>query len=231
MTAMLASVNSLAEAEIAFRAGVDILDLKDPGRGVLGAVPPDVAGAAARRYGGCCLVSATIGDVPPEPEPVACGIRAMAATGVDIVKVGIFGPDASPALLAALAAGPAMRIVAVLFAEFGMHPALLAALGRCGIRGVMLDTAEKGTGGLRRKLTESELREFVRRARAQRLQVGLAGSLSIGDIPALLALKPDYLGFRGALCRAGLRTATIDPLKVRRIRSMIRTKQRRAAAG
>jgi uncharacterized protein (UPF0264 family) len=163
MTAMLASVNSLAEAEVVFRAGVDVLDLKDPQRGVLGAVPPDVAGAAARCYGGRCLVSATIGDVPPEPEPVARGIRAMAATGVDIVKVGIFGPDASPALLAALAAGPVTRIVAVLFAEFGLQPALLAALGRCGIRGVMLDTAEKGTGGLRRKLTESELREFVRR--------------------------------------------------------------------
>ena len=50
---------------------------------------------------------------------------------------------------------------------------------------------------------------------------GLAGSLRMDDINPLLALKPDYLGFRGALCHELQRVAMIDALAVRRIRSMI----------
>ena len=32
------------------------------------------------------------------------------------------------------------------------------------------------------------------------LLTGLAGSLEAADVPRLLLLAPDYLGFRGALC-------------------------------
>ena len=41
-----------------------------------------------------------------------------------------------------------------------------------------------------------------------------AGSLRIADIPALSAAGPDYLGFRGGLCRGFDRTNGIDPLRV-----------------
>lgn len=40
MTALLASVMSPAEGRIALDGGVDIIDIKDPGAGVLGAVEP-----------------------------------------------------------------------------------------------------------------------------------------------------------------------------------------------
>jgi (5-formylfuran-3-yl)methyl phosphate synthase len=49
---------------------------------------------------------------------------------------------------------------------------------------------------------------------------GLAGSLRLADVAPLLALAPDYLGFRGALCEAG-RTSVIDPERVRAVRAAI----------
>ncbi len=43
MTRMLASVANAAEADVVLRHGADVIDLKDPGRGALGAVPLETA--------------------------------------------------------------------------------------------------------------------------------------------------------------------------------------------
>ncbi|MCK5188991.1 MAG: hypothetical protein KAR12_02925, partial [Methylococcales bacterium] len=42
------------------------------------------------------------------------------------------------------------------------------------------------------------------------LLCGLAGSLKVDDIPELLDLEVDYLGFRGALCEKSKRTAHLN---------------------
>ncbi len=49
MTLFLASVRDTAEAEMAIGAGADIIDLKDPGHGALGALAPDTIAACVRR--------------------------------------------------------------------------------------------------------------------------------------------------------------------------------------
>ena len=49
---------------------------------------------------------------------------------------------------------------------------------------------------------------------------GLAGSLGLADIAPLARHAPDYLGFRGALCKDG-RTSTLDPERVRTVRTAI----------
>ena len=53
------------------------------------------------------------------------------------------------------------------------------------------------------------------------LFAGLAGALRADDVPALLALEPDYLGFRSALCNQARRTAGLDMAACRRIRACI----------
>jgi (5-formylfuran-3-yl)methyl phosphate synthase len=40
--------------------------------------------------------------------------------------------------------------------------------------------------------------------------MGLAGSLSISDIPRFAKINPDYLGFRGALCHNSARKNGLD---------------------
>ena len=54
------------------------------------------------------------------------------------------------------------------------------------------------------------LADCIATAKAAGLIVGLAGSLQARHVPSLLALQPDLLGFRGALCRGGDRAKPLD---------------------
>jgi uncharacterized protein (UPF0264 family) len=229
MTRLLASVRNLEEARIALAGGAGIVDLKEPAFGALGAVPHATARTVTAYVDGRAPVSATIGDVPFMLHIIAPAVRAMAATGVDYIKIGLFAPqsDRSVDILDVVraqlssahlleAAGEA-RLVAVLFAERAPDFRVIGALASAGFGGVMLDTADKASGSLRSHLDEARLREFCRLARAHGLLTGLAGSLRLADIDVLLPLAPDYLGFRGALCEAGARTEDLSPRQVARI--------------
>ena len=211
MTGMLASVRDEHEAGLALEAGADIIDLKEPAAGALGAVDADVIGATVARVGGRALVSATIGDVPYNADSIRPRLETMAA-GVDFIKVGVFGaPDAAGVLdVLQESARAGGRIVLVFFAEDPFHDSDFHLFARYGVVGVMLDTRDKRSGALRDKLPEPQLESFVGRARSAGLLCGLAGSLDVDDIPALLPLQPDYLGFRGGLCRGNNRIQRLD---------------------
>ena len=223
MTGWLASVASAAEIPLILPAAPDILDLKDPAAGALGAWAVEDIAATVRDLAALPdrpRLSATIGDHPMRPDAVEPAARRIAATGVDFVKIG-FAPDGAPDrcidALAPLAA-EGVQMVAVLFADrWPPDPGCLPIdrLASAGFRGAMLDTAGK-RHGLRHHWHDAQLSSFVCCARAHGLLTGLAGSLRVADIPALSALSPDYLGFRGALC-GGERTAGIDPQAVARV--------------
>lgn len=221
MTAFLASVRSEIEAGLALDGGADIIDLKEPASGALGRLPEPVIRAVLASIAGRRPVSATTGDLPSEPARVLGAVRAMAATGVDIVKVGLFEGDI-PGTIAALARGAtaAIRLVAVMFAD--RHPDI-DLVDRCadaGFFGVMLDTADKAAGPLTRHLDMPALDAFVTRARTRALAAGLAGSLRVSDISDLARLQPDYLGFRSALA-SGRRDGALDEAAIRKVRATL----------
>jgi len=222
MTRLLASVTDTPEAEQALRGGADLIDLKDPARGALGALPSGQIRTIVTRVAGRRPVSATIGDLPADPDLTHDLIRATAATGVDYVKVGLFTDDHRTACLPAIAdLAPTCAIVVVLFADRAPDLRDLRPFAAAGCAGVMLDTADKAAGGLLDHLGPDVLRAFVAQARALGLLCGLAGALRLADIPALLPLGPDYLGFRGALCHADRRTAGLDPERLDAVRRAV----------
>ena len=222
MTGMLASVTSVAEAHTVLNAGVDIIDLKDPQAGALGALPLKRVSEIVEIIGMERPLSATIGDLPLVPLQIHDAAAEMAETGVDIVKVGLFTGPGQRGCVAALAplCASGKRIVIVLFADQQPDLTLLPRIAASGCSGVMLDTADKHGGGLTACLTQDKLRSFVRQAKELGLLTGLAGSLRAEDIPQLLPLGSDYLGFRGALC-TGVRTSALSFAAVRQIRTLI----------
>src|SRR5262249_2350833 len=145
MTLMLASVAGAEEAEAAVTLGADLVDLKDAARGALGALAPDVVRAAVRTIAGRRPASAVTGDLPMEPDTLVAAAAAMAETGVQFVKVGLF-PDARRddciASLATLARGT--KLVGVMFADLesddGARCALIETMRTAGFAGAMLDT-------------------------------------------------------------------------------------------
>lgn len=213
MTAFLASVTSVEEARIVLECGADIVDLKNPHAGALGALPLDTVRDIVRFVDGRKPVSATIGDLPMQPALLANAISEMSDTGVDIVKIGFFEQPAEAGQYAACLQGMArlarsMQLVAVMFADGTFHPEV-QDMADAGFYGVMLDTATKDGRSLREVYTSEQLQDFVRQARQHALLVGLAGALQVQDIYELLRYQPDYLGFRSALCANGMRTMRI----------------------
>lgn len=222
MTALLASIASIDELAPAIAGGADIIDLKDPGKGALGAWAPMQVEKAVAEVSRSRPVSATIGDLPMDPDRLADAAAALAAAGVDIVKIGMFEGARRPCIarLAEIAAQGA-RLVAVLFADRDPDLSLLAGLRAAGFIGVMLDTADKAAGSLRRQAGPAALAAFAAAARAQGLRMGFAGSLDVTDIAALMPLAPDFLGFRRALCGGGPRTARLDAASVKKVRAAL----------
>ena len=220
---LLASVTNESEALLAVACGADIIDCKEPAAGALGALPLATVARIAGAVGAHCPVSATIGDLPAEPGSVSEAAGQVAETGVDFIKIGFFpGGDARAAIvrLGLLRLG-SRRLVGVLLADRAPDFKLIDDMARAGFAGVMLDTADKSSGALPDCASDVVLKSFIAASRRHGMFAGLAGSLRLGHIPALLELGPDILGFRGALCAGNRRMGGLDPDAIRAIRAAI----------
>lgn len=221
MTRILVSVRDGAEALLAAEVGVDYLDLKDPAAGALGGLAPAdiraIVGVLRARHPRL-IVSATIGDLPAaERGPIAARVVAVADSGVDLVKVGVPGPGgvAAEALLNSLARC-ARPVVPVLIADDGLDAAFFAAACGLPFPALMVDTEAKGGGSLLERVPAATLAALIACARAHGKPFGLAGALRLADLPSLRRLRPDFAGFRSAVCE-GARTGRLVAEKVRAV--------------
>ena len=223
MSRILASVTDIEEALIAVECGVDIVDLKNPAAGALGALPLSTVRGIVDEIAFRKPVSATIGDLPMHPEAVVSAASEMASTGVDIVKIGFFGHGGHRECIDALQllTNQEIRLVAVLFADDEPDLKLVPRLAEAGFHGVMLDTAYKNGQRLQHHMDDAVLKCFVTQSREHGLITGLAGSLSIDDLPGLLHLQADYLGFRGALCEGASRVSRIERERLVHLRKVL----------
>lgn len=167
------------------------------------------------------MISATIGDLPPEAlERILERAREVGACGVDLVKVGVPGRgEAACALLAALATLP-LAIVPVLIADDGLDGAVIDAACTPAFAAVMADTQAKRAGSLLELLGADGLAAFIDRAHAAGRVVGLAGALRLADLPELARLGPDFAGFRSAVCD-GSREGRLDPDRLEALHAAI----------
>ncbi len=223
MTGLLASVRSISETQTILDLSVDVLDLKDPADGALGALDIDVIRKVVALVDKRIKVSATAGNLPAHPGPAIEKVRALVTTGVDFVKVGFFSPlylETYPGALCQVTSQ--IPTVGVLFADRLVDfEGPCTILKQSGFAGVMLDTADKNAGSVRTLLTRKQLAAFIRQAHTHSLFCGIAGSLKLEDVKALATLGPDYLGFRTALCTNHLRSGTICVESVKQIKSLL----------
>ncbi len=224
MTDFLASVNTIEEAIMVEQLGVDIIDLKNPNEGALGAIAPEKIKTIVSTLNQNTVVSATIGDLPFSPETLVPAIHTVAATGVNYIKIGLFNGDDFKHCFDKLK--PEIKhsnlaLIGVLFADQTFDLQTIEALAECGFKGVMLDTANKSSGTLTSLYSDNAITRFVNKANRHQLFCGLAGSLRVDDINQLIDHGPDYLGFRGALCHSGNRVANINVNNIIEIRNKI----------
>jgi len=220
---VLVSVRDVREALTAAAAGVDLIDLKEPARGALGGLDEATLRAivaAVRDAGHPAPLSATIGDHGAEEiDAVHDRVLAVAACGVDVVKVGVEPGAWASTLLRRLAdwqATHALRLVPVLMADDGVPESEARIAAELGFEAVMLDTARKRDGSLLKSAGDAPLRGFLALMRSHGVPAGLAGALRRDELPALRALAPGYAGFRSAVC-AGDRAGALDEALLREL--------------
>jgi hypothetical protein len=216
---LLVSVVSGAEARAAAAAGADIVDVKDPGEGALGAPPPRTLEQVVAAVAGAAPVSAALGDLPDLPHTAALAACGAVACGADYVKVGLRGPrelDRAVAVMTAVAeaVAPGTAVIAVAYADGlaatppALDPALLPELvRRTGISGALVDTLVKDGRGLYGSLAPSTVAEIAAATRAAGGSFGVAGQLRAGQ---LRRVEVDIVGVRSAVCRGGDRAAALD---------------------
>lgn len=233
MTGLLVSVRDAEEALIALRGGADIIDVKEPRNGSLGAADSKVWRAVHERIAGRAPLSAALGEL------ASCVVRGTMKDldGYRFAKFGLAGcqdvagwPQRWRATLSLLPAEVAP--VAVAYADFEQARApdpshVLAQAMHFKCAALLLDTFEKSNGDLFDYLTPSRLSQLIQQARNAGLLVVLAGSLSSDSIVKAVKLSPDYVAVRGAVCR-GDRSAGIDQQLVRRLRDRVTFAQQAA---
>ncbi|ODN68337.1 hypothetical protein A9E74_00310 [Methylophaga muralis] len=179
MSRWLASVQSLEEAQTLVEQLPDILDMKNPSQGALGALMHQTVADIVQWVNKRCLCSATVGDLAMQAEVISAAIHDMAETGVDFVKVGLFdGPGLVRCIeqLEGSIKDLQTPVIAVLFADQLPQHNLIPLLKKTGFVGVMLDTATKNGLGLLNHLSIQSLNKFVFEAKSAELLCGLAGA-------------------------------------------------------
>jgi (5-formylfuran-3-yl)methyl phosphate synthase len=231
---LLVSVVDAAEARLAVAGGVDVVDVKNPAEGSLGAPAPGVLAAVRDAVPGDVPLSAALGDLPCLPGTAALAAVGAVRSGANYVKLGLWGASAAGQAAAVLraaqaAVGADAAVVAVAYADAArvqsrpLAPAELVAAARAaGVSGCLVDTAVKDGSGLLSWLPADALAALVAEAHAAGLQIALAGELRAEELPAIRATGADLAGVRSAACRDGRRTAPIDPERIARLRALCR---------
>ncbi|MGH7135829.1 MAG: (5-formylfuran-3-yl)methyl phosphate synthase [Pirellulales bacterium] len=243
MTRLLVSVRSLEEARLAAAAGVAVIDLKEPGRGSLGRVSLPVAVEVAGALGPSVTLSMALGELAQWSHDDWELIRRLPAE-VRFAKIGLAGwPDDGDwrsSWREALSLLPGQTApVAVIYADWQDAAApqpdrILSEAIRNQCRALLVDTFRKDTGNVFCHAGTAQLADWFRVARGSKMLTVLAGSLRLDDLDTALALEPDYLAVRGAVCRSS-RQHDLCPTKlsdwVRRLASRSPASGTRQCAG
>jgi uncharacterized protein (UPF0264 family) len=232
---LLVSVRSEAEAVAALAGGADVIDVKEPERGPLGAADPNTVSHIVRVVAGRAPVTAAAGELLDVSARGATRTIESLPSGVSLYKIGLHGCSDvtdwkvhwNKAVSRCGTAAHCARPVAVVYADWrsARSPEPLDVFRiavQFGCPALLIDTWDKSSGNLFEQWTVNELVRFISQVHAHRIAVVLAGSLGESNIATALRLTPDLVAVRGAACDNG-RNGTISAARVAQLKQLITT--------
>lgn len=228
---LLVSPMNIVEARAALAGGADILDVKNPKEGSLGANFPWAIRAVVDLAKGKVPVSATIGDLDYKPGTASLAALGAAVSGADYIKAGLLGVrtlEQAEEMLEGIVKAvkdydPGKKVVAAGYSDYAransISPMLLpGAAAKAGADLVMVDTAVKDGKSTFEFMGEEELKDFISLGHAEGLEVALAGTIGFQHIELLKQLSPDIIGVRGIVCggdrRSAVQAELVEKLKL-----------------
>jgi uncharacterized protein (UPF0264 family) len=217
---LLVSPINREEAIIASQGGADIIDVKNPKEGSLGANFPWIIRDVKEVVNGRQPISATIGDFNYKPGTASLAALGAAAAGADYIKVGLYDIQTEAQALDLLTKvtravkdyDSTKRVVASGYSDYtrinSISPFLLPAVAaEAEVDVVMVDTAIKDGKSTFEFMDGNELKKFTNLAHEYGLENAIAGSLKFDDLPVLERIGPDIIGVRGMVCGGDRSTA------------------------
>lgn len=219
---LLISPDNLEEALECAEAAefLDIVDVKKPDEGSLGANYPWVIREIRKATPADKPVSATLGDVPFKPGTVAQAALGATVAGARYIKVGLYGittPEQGIEVMRGVVRAvkdeaPEALVVASGYADAhrigSISPLAIPYIAKeSGSDVAMLDTAIKDGKGLFDHLSVESCAQFVKESHEYEILSALAGSVKKKDLPDLKKIGTDIIGVRGAVCEGGDRNA------------------------
>ncbi|MDO9098489.1 MAG: (5-formylfuran-3-yl)methyl phosphate synthase [Candidatus Methanoperedens sp.] len=230
---LLVSPINVEEANLCRLGGADIIDVKNPKEGSLGANFPWMI-KAVRKAAGSVPVSATIGDFNYKPGTASLAALGAAVAGAEYIKVGLYDIQTKAQALDMLlnivrsvkGYDINKKVVASGYSDFhrinSISPFELPSIcARAGVDIVMMDTGIKDGKSTFDFFTEDELIDFVKLAKSHGLKTAIAGTLKFEDVQSLNRILPDIIGVRGCVC-GGNRNSAIKQKLVEQLKSDIR---------
>jgi uncharacterized protein (UPF0264 family) len=220
-TQLLVSVRNAEEARDALEGGAGIIDVKEPGRGSLGAADPKCWQAVVQAVAGRVPVSVALGELS-ELQPEL--IDDLPST-VAYAKVGLAGRRHRSNWFSnwCKVVQRLQRVapVAVVYADWrtcGSPPPreIVAAARDLHCPALLCDTFDKQAGNLFDYLDDRSIQSLGDSVRGLGMMFALAGSVDARHLDALMRFEPDYVAVRGAVCD-GDRLGAIRREKVRRL--------------
>lgn len=225
------------EAIESIEGGSDIIDVKNPKEGSLGANFPWVIKDIRKLTPNDKLVSSTIGDVPFKPGTISLAALGAYYSGADYIKVGLYGTknyDEALELMEKVVKtvkdeSPETIVVAAGYADAervgAVSPWDIPKVARdSGSDLAMLDTAVKDGKTLFDFMSMDDLEKWVHEAKEYGLNTALAGSVKKEQLKPLYDLKCDVVGIRGAACIDGDRNSGhIDRTAVKALKDYIKS--------
>ena len=214
---LLVSVRDLDEAQTVARFPVGILDVKEPSRGALGAADPSTLLDIWSNFGEQLPLSFSAGELsdrveigkPPLNRQLELQYESSLANFA-FIKIGLARMADRPdwqthwrQLFENLPQATSPVAVAYFDYRFCGAPSparvikLAASHHNCST--ILFDTYHK-TGDLFSYIENDDLTKLIDRARRFELTTVIAGSISKRCLPNVVAVRPDYIGVRGAVC-------------------------------
>jgi len=232
---LISPVNE-SEAIEAIAGKADIIDVKNPREGALGANYPWVISRIRQLAPKDIEVSCTIGEAPSLPATMSLAALGAASTGVNYIKAGLWGLKTTEEAVSLLQniskavkeSHPTINVVATGYADAErigtVNPMCIPEIAyKANADFAMLDTAIKDGKSLFAFLEKEQLETFLFKARDFGLKTALAGSLSKEDLATIKELGPDVVGLRGAACANGDRVnGQITREKVQELASVLK---------
>ena len=221
-TSLLVSVKSTNEIE-KLKDVVDIIDLKNPLDGALGAWDTNEIINVVDKYN--VVLSATLGNVY-EVRKIEEKLNIFDEIGLHYIKVGLF-EDSIEKLLEILSLFKEnsfkTTLVPVLFAEnkklieFTYNN--LDVFINSKIEVLLFDTLNKKSLSIVKLLTYNFIKNIIIKCECLNIKVGLAGKIKINDLYSLLLLKPYLIGLRSAVCESFKRDSSASLKLAKEIKS------------